>query len=149
MSFELLMEVLGQLSLELAIDGGANTAVDVLLGHLPDVVQIGLLFSIAFLPLLRHLLSYPFGHLPISWYSFLQLLFAGLDLASQLSDYIQLLLLSFFYLLPPLCWYLSSFFYSLSYRNQETPFIFWGVSQPEKITNYIFFWQCFLDGLQY
>jgi hypothetical protein len=66
MSFELLMEVLGQLSLELAIDGGANTAVDVLLGHLPDVVQIGLLFSIAFLSLLRHLLSYPFDHLPIS-----------------------------------------------------------------------------------
>jgi hypothetical protein len=72
-----------------------------------------------------------------------------LDLASQLSDYIQLLLLSFFYLLPPLCWYLSSFFYSLSYRNQETPFIFWGVSQPEKITNYIFFWECFLDGLHF
>jgi hypothetical protein len=66
MSFELLMEVLGQLSLELPIDGRASTAVDVLLGHLPDVVQIGLLFSIAFLSLLRHLLSYPFDHLPIS-----------------------------------------------------------------------------------
>jgi hypothetical protein len=32
MSFELLMEVLGQLNLELPIDGRANTAVDVLLG---------------------------------------------------------------------------------------------------------------------
>jgi hypothetical protein len=64
MSFELLMEVLGQLSLKLPIDGGAKAAVDVLLGHLPDVVQIGLLFSIAFLPLLRHLLSYPLAIFP-------------------------------------------------------------------------------------
>ncbi len=53
MSFELLVEVLGQLSLELPIDGRAKAAVDVFLGHLPDVVEIGLLFSIAFLSLLR------------------------------------------------------------------------------------------------
>jgi hypothetical protein len=66
MSFELLMKMLGQLSLKLTVDGRAKAAVDVLLGHLPDVVQIGLLFSIAFLSLLRHLLSYPFDHLPIS-----------------------------------------------------------------------------------
>ncbi len=37
-------------SVKLTIDGRADTAVDVLFGHLSDVVHVGLLFSIAFNP---------------------------------------------------------------------------------------------------
>lgn len=75
MSLNLLMEMLGELGLELAINRGAKTVVDALFRHLSDVIHVGLLFSIAFFTLFHHFLMYSLHHLAVPRNCLFQLLF--------------------------------------------------------------------------
>ena len=65
MGLKLLMKVLGQLCLELPIDRRTHTVMDALLGHLADVVHVGLLLPVALLSLLHHILMDSSHHLTI------------------------------------------------------------------------------------
>ena len=65
MGLKLLMKVLGQLCFELTVDRRTHTVMDALLGHLADVVHVGLLFPVALLSLLHHILMDSSHHLTI------------------------------------------------------------------------------------
>ena len=66
MGLKLLMEVLGELGLELPVDRWAHTVMDALLGHLTDVIHVGLLLPVALFSLFHHIFMHSSHHLTIA-----------------------------------------------------------------------------------